>query len=612
MLVLPLTQASSRRAEVTLVLRRSTPRDAGELSLPLPIPDADSVAPADVAISAAPEVELLPDMQRSRGLVPTPVSNNTPQETSSLGEQTLHYRALVSDAVFAAKRAIRSSAVAANVETTLAIDPQQIQATQDVSYVVQYQPIELLTFDVPAGWSLGNDQIEVWSAERKSAPVVVAVQPEAAVSNSALRQVHVVLPQPRMGSFRARLKFDAAEPAEQLGPGPVRFSLPQPSGVRVDGNRATITSVPELAVSLDASNGSAWQRAGEAGADSTLTIVATKPRPELLLRIDPSSPNRRQTTVVQRVWLQTWQAGSTVQDRAVFRFCTSRPAATVELPPLVSADEVEVLVDGKLAEVSTRQAGRLQLDLPLGEQGDGPVAHTLELRYRRPAATGLLASQEFTPPQLVGSSTLSEIFWQFVLPGDRHIARVPAQLVPVDAWQWLEIFFGRRPTMTQAELEAWSGATAQLAPSAAQNVYLFSGLAPVASIEVLTAPRWLIVLVASGVVLALVILWTHVPAVRRGWIGLLAAAAIVALAVSFPTPAVLVAQASVVGILLSVVALVLRRRLTRPTWQSQPTTGSTNLRIRSSYRSESVVTPTAVPAPSGNPAPPIAVPENKR
>jgi hypothetical protein len=615
-LVLPLAQASSRRADITLVLRRPAPRDVAELNLPLPVPEADSVAPAEVAVSAAPEVELLPDMQQSRGLVPTPVNGDAPPAAAPGGGQMFHYRVLVPDAVFAAKRTLRSSDVAAAIETTLAIDRQQIQATQDVSYWVRYQPIEQLAFDIPVGWSLRGDQIELGPIEigpedRASAPTIVAVQPEVAPAGPALRQVHVVLPQPRLGDFRARFTFDLAEPAERLGSGSLRLSLPQPSGARVESNRATIASAPELAVSLDTLSGSGWQRARMANANSAMTFVATKPRPDLPLLIGPNSTDRSQSTVVQRVWLQTWQAGGTIQDRAVYRFRTSGTAAMVELPPRVSADEVEVLVDGKLAQLSTREAGRLLTELPSAERANGPVAHTLELRYRRPAATGLLASQEFTPPQLVGSSTLSEIYWQFVLPGDRHIVRTPGQLVPVDAWQWLETFSGRRTSMAQVDLEAWSGATAQLAPSAAQNVYLFSGLAPVTSIEVLTAPRWLIVLAASGVVLALAVLWSHLPVVRRGWIGVLAAAGIVALAVSYPTPALLVAQASVLGIVLAALALVLRRRLTRPRWQPPPTAGSTNLRIRSSYRPDSVVTP-AVAASSETPALPIAVPESKR
>jgi hypothetical protein len=615
-LVLPLTQASSRRADINLVLRRPAPRDVADLKLPLPVPEADSVAPAEVAVFAAPEVELLPDMQQSRGLVPIAVTGDAPPPTAPDGGQMFHYRVLVPEAVFAAKRTIRSSDVAAAIETTLAIDRQQIQATQDVSYLVRYQPIEQLAFDIPADWSLRGDQIEFGQIEigpedRVSAPTIVAVQPEIAPAGPALRQVHVVLPQPRLGNFRARLKFDLAEPAVRLRSGSLRLSLPQPTGVRVESNRATIASAPELAVSLETSSGSAWQQAGTAKANSAMTIVSTKPRPDLPLLIGPSSTDRPQATVVQRVWLQTWQVGGTIQDRAVYRIRMSGTAATVELPPLVSADEVEVLVDGKLAQRSTREAGRLLIELPSAERADDSVAHTLELRYRRPAATGLLASQEFTPPQLVGSSTLSEIYWQFVLPGDRHIVQTPRQLVPVDGWQWLEVFSGRQPSMTQVDLEAWSGATAQLAPSTVQNVYLFNGLAPVTSIEVLTAPRWLIVLAASGVVLALAVLWAHVPFVRRGWIGLLAAAGIAALVVSYPTPAVLVAQASVLGIALAALALILRRRLSRPRWQPPPTAGSTNLRVRSSYRPESVVTP-AVPTPSETPALPIAVSESKR
>jgi hypothetical protein len=236
----------------------------------------------------------------------------------------------------------------------------------------------------------------------------------------------------------------------------------------------------------------------------------------------------------------------------------------------------------------------------------------LELRYRRPAPIVLITRHEFTPPQLIGSSSLCEAYWQVVLPGDRQVVRSPLQLVAVDPLQWLEVFWGRHPTKAQTELETWVSATAQLAPSKSQNVYLYSGLSPVASIEVLTAPRWLIVLGASGALLALAGAWLYVPAMRRGWIGVLLAFALAGLAVAYPGAAVLLGQAAVLGVVLVAIALLLRQRLSQPLPRSAHFGGSTNMRMRSSLRTDSYLSPSLGTTGSGTPTAPLAMPEVER
>jgi hypothetical protein len=124
----------------------------------------------------------------------------------------------------------------------------------------------------------------------------------------------------------------------------------------------------------------------------------------------------------------------------------------------------------------------------------------------------------------------------------------------------------------------------------------------VASIEIVVAPRWLIVLAASACVLATVLTWLFVPAVRRPWAAIVAAALIAALAVAYPEPAILLAQASVVGWIAATIAVALKRRTGDLTVrQPSPTAGSTNLRFRPLSRPESVISP-AVPAASGTPA----------
>jgi hypothetical protein len=604
-LVLPLVQASSRRAEVTFKLRRALARNAKELALALPIPEADSVAAAEVAVAADASIELLPNMAGSRGLSPIPVTSETPVELAANGEQVFRFHTLVPDALFAATRTIRPSAVTAEVESSIAVDWQRLEATQQIDYRVEHQPIEQIALQVPTGWKLVENQIEITPVGGVGAPIAVAAVAESATHGRATAMVRATLPQPRMGSFQARVAYQYAEPSELLGVGQNTVPLPGPVAT-IARHRVRVAAGQRVAVALGDGAAAAWREEMGMRAEQSLVVDAIGPQASLPLAMEPLVVNRPQDTKVTRAWLQTWQVGAMVQDRAVFQYHTSGSAVTVELPPQVATQEVEVLADGELAHVSARQEGRLIVDVPPQVRSAQPaasatpVSHILELRYRRPAPSGLIARHEFTPPQLVGSSALSEVYWQVVLPGDRHVVRSPAALVPVEPWQWLEVFTGRHAAKSQSEMEEWAGATNQLAPSEAQNAYLYSGLAPVASIEMLTAPRWLVVLAASGLVLAVVSLWMYVPSVRRGWLGVLLAAVVAGLAVAYPAPAVLLGQAAVLGVILAGVSMWLQRRLVRPLPRPSTTSGSTNLRMRSSLRTDSYLSPALGAAGGGN------------
>jgi hypothetical protein len=380
-----------------------------------------------------------------------------------------------------------------------------------------------------------------------------------------------------------------------------------------------VSSGPRVSLSLGG-NAMAWREAVTADSEQSLIVESTGSPESLPLAMEPLATNRPHDTRVTRAWLQTWQVGGTLQDRAVFQFQTSGTAVTVELPPQIAEQEVEVLADGELAHVSNRQEGRLVVDVPASFAGNaaaspnsnGQISHTLELRYRRVAPAGLITRHEFTPPQLVGSAALGEVYWQVVLPGDRHVVQSPPGLAAVEPWQWLEVFAGRQGARSQAEMEEWAGATNQLAPAATQNAYLYSGLAPVASIDIVTAPRWLLVLAASSAVLGAVTLCMYVPSVRRRWLGILLATGIAGLAVAYPAPAVLLGQAAVLGVVLAAVSVALQRRLVRPTPRVSTTSGSTNLRMRSSLRTDSYLSPSLGTTGTGTPTAPLAIPEVDR
>ena len=205
---------------------------------------------------------------------------------------------------------------------------------------------------------------------------------------------------------------------------------------------------------------------------------------------------------------------------------------------------------------------------------------------------------------LVGGRALSQVYWQIVLPGDEHVIRSPGRLSSASRWQWLGSFWGQRPVMSQPELEEWSEASSQIGPTTAQNEYLYTGLAPVLSIEFITAPRWLIVLIASSAVLAIGLVWIYVPAARQGWIVAATACLIAALAVAFPVPALLFAQAAAIGVVVALLALLLKRATARPThWPVTVSGGSSQRQV--TPRTDSILMPPPMSAASTAPTVPL-------
>jgi hypothetical protein len=619
-LALPLSQASSRRAEIEFSLRRSIPLDATRLALPLPAPEADATAPSNVTIVADPAIELLPDLVASRGLAPVPVGNERPAATSEeVGERFL-YRTFGENPQFVAQRTLRPRDVATELRTDLSLFGQRARVRQEYLFHVRYQPLSELAFRLPMGWKLTGDRVQIVPVEASDEPILAAVAIEPQTHGRPHQIGRAQLAQPRLGQFRVSAEFECDRTAGVDQAEEELFELPLAEGTRLTTHQVEVTPSAELSVSVDPSLQTAWHRVATDNASAKLALIGNGATGGLPLVVSPLPAARAPNTRVEKVWLQTWQAGNVIQDRAAIHFRTGDSKVIVELPPSATAADVEVVLDGELADTQVEQEGRLAVLLhrTASDVNASPASHTLELRYRRPAPTGLVPRFGATPPQLVGSSGLCDVIWQVVLPGDRHLVSSPANLAKIESIPWMEIIFGHAAGKSQAELEEWASATSQPAPSATQNSYTYAGLAPV-SIELVTAPRWLIVLAGSGGVLALAAIWMYFPAARRRWIAVGMAILVAGTAVAFPAQAILLGQATILGLALSAVSLWLQRSTGAPLPQTAPphTGGSTNLRMRSSLRTDSYYSPdvaTAARPPeshstSSTPTAPLTVPD---
>jgi hypothetical protein len=152
--------------------------------------------------------------------------------------------------------------------------------------------------------------------------------------------------------------------------------------------------------------------------------------------------------------------------------------------------------------------------------------------------------------------------WHLVLPPTEHLLRASDQLTAANSWSWSGRFFSRHPTLSQASLEEWTGASQQPSPEGAHE-YFFSSFSALERTEFLTITRRSMVACGSGSALLVGLLLIYVPKLRHPVALLVSAVALATVAFVLPDPAVLVGQASVFGIVLAVmgqfISLVLRR-----------------------------------------------------
>lgn len=287
----------------------------------------------------------------------------------------------------------------------------------------------------------------------------------------------------------------------------------------------------------------------------------------------------------------------------------------IELPPDAPPGEIEVLVDGKPAEVTSRTAGRIIVRLGQDSPNPAvvePTTRTLEIRFRRPIQQALISRHRITPPRIDATTELSQIYWQIVLPADEHIIRSPEQLVSASQWQWLGSFCGRRPTMSQSDLEQWVGASSHQGPASADNQYVYTGLLPVSSVAFVTAPRWLIVLLASASAMVLICSWFYLPISTRPWMLVGVILVIVAAAIAYPTAAMLIAQAAAIGVVLGLLATLIARLSTRPGRRILAPAYSPSSQRVAAARTDSIVMPSVMAAASTAPTVTLRTSDSER
>ncbi len=546
---------------------------AGAVSVTLPRPEAKASARAVVAVLPADNVELTIADSDVQGLEkePFPPQVELPQRQQS--PLFFRERSDAKSAVLGAALRLRERAVSVASHATLQVEGSVLRVQQQLDHRVAYEPLRTLELQVTRAM-LDSGGLKILEGSHAlpfsevptdpSGDASGGPPPEATAARHAAR-VQVDLLAERIGPIDVALQYELPIPA----PGLTGTSLIQVPFAVPAANADTVvtTSRLEIDAGQDAQvvlQSGGWEKedaAGQAEAREKYLSRAFPPDVDLLItRLDR---RRRSSTAVQKAWFQTWVGGSRRRVRAVFRVLTDEERLL--LRPVDGAQLDAVMLDARPIQPGKDEAGLLAVALP---RVAAPQEHVVEIWHslsEPPPAWGRLTLQT---PAIRGAGVTKRVYWQLALPPNQRLLFAPAAMNLEMHWQRRGLFLERFSSLDEQQLERWIGASRQEPLPASAPSYLFSGFGEVAAIEVAVAPRWAIVLVLSGVVLTGGLLLIYVPRLRHPAMLFLLGVGALAVMAAAPDLAALIAQASLLGLLLVLVALALKalvdRRQARP------------------------------------------------
>jgi hypothetical protein len=258
----------------------------------------------------------------------------------------------------------------------------------------------------------------------------------------------------------------------------------------------------------------------------------------------PEAATRRSLDLIPRAWLRTIVGtDGSIRMRAQYRVA----AGVRELPFRLPATWRPTAAWWGRQTVSTRfpagadaAEGDWLIVAPAGI--DSAVALvTVEIEAPVVEITALGIELRLTAPQLPADRLPAETVWQVIVPEDQHLVIRPEVFAPAYRWQRSGFVWKRQSQFSDAELQAWVGATAGPAPfnpHAEGKSYLFRTSRGAATIELRFVKELPLLFAGAGGTLLAGLLLLRVKRLRTLPVAV-AAAALVAVASIGWTEAVL-------------------------------------------------------------------------
>lgn len=582
-LLIPLVRPLSGNATIELRAGRAIEPDAAIVDWSLPLPRADLVGPAAVTIVPQTNIELVPDAERTTGLVRQVVAQPTgrPAEPG-----TLAYRMEGSEARFQATRRFldRRLDAAASVRAVIGVDDTVVEEV--IRLDVAYQPLEIVQLSVP------RSILETGTLELRHNGLLLSVleEPVAAAADAPneapleaadpIATVRTVLPVPLLGSGELRVRYVLPTPAVPPD-STVAGELPLvvPLGARLA--RQSLAIEPQAGLSVDV-RGDQWKRdLLIQGAAVTRSWTAVRLQSMVPLAIATEGTTGLGETVIEAAWMSTLVLPDRVEDRFRYRIASASPVLTLTLPPVTAAadgtreprdsggdpaaagERLGIVVDGRTTTATLQSGGRLSVELSPGARS---TPHVVEIERVRPRP-GLMQPLVLEPPRFAPGTVERRFFWEVRLESDDHLVHAPAAWNSQQAWRWTSVGPVWEPLVSQAALWRWlSGSAAvepdSLTPKERRSVY--SGIGHPGRAGIMLMPTWLLVLTCSGPILAVVLSLQYARALRRPGVWFSLAGLGIAAAAAMPDQIPLIVMASLPGLLLGAVAAGLRPIVEEP------------------------------------------------
>lgn len=562
---LPLLQPATGKIELRVHAHWPIPQRNGRLEIPLPKPQFNSPGPA-VVIVPDDDIELIPDHERMTGLIHQQID---PQMQLPPRQQApLFYRGEASDAVFAATLQVHGRSTTVEVSSHVVLDPQAAKVEQELDYTIKYEPADHFTVRIPRELATANRLKFFHEGKLLPPPIDVAADllddtgTGSEDERSKTVRKWVVLPEGQIGSCKLVVQYSV--PSYKVSPNEqtrVTIPLVMPAEGELLGNRLDVTAGPEIEVAACSGPWTAAETGTPTSNPPRLLLSAEEPTEQVELQVALENGRNEEATVVERAWVQTWLTDSARQDRVVFSFTSSRNELRVAMPHGATLGGMEVWLDDRRLTVRQDDEGRLIV--PLFDDAH-PHHYVLELRPHFPLQRSGPGRMSIEIPKLGDDVWIRRLYWELVLPRDEHVMLAPKGFTSECNWEWLGYFWGRRPLLESSELETWVGVSniTQSNPEGT-NRYLFSTMGDWQPCEFRTASRFWIVLIASGGALIAGLLLIYVPASRHPGTLFAAGIGLLCAGLLFPEPTLLVAQAAILGLVLTLVAGLLQHSVAR-------------------------------------------------
>jgi hypothetical protein len=626
-LVVPFVQPLSGDAVVEIRGGRTLDHASSRVDWRIPAPQADLVGPASIIITSQSDIELLPDAGGIRGLV----RQLTPNTMRSDAERVaLAYRLDGTEGSFEATRRFLPRRVDASVAAQVDIDESDMIVRQTIRFDVAHVPLEFITLAVPEpvmrtgtlevrqnGLLLNPDETSDSRTETvrgDDVPVTAGTLPEVAASTVQLR---TMLAMPLLGAGDVTVEYQLPTP-DVLPESTVAEDLPLvlPAATRI-GRQSIALTVPET-LSIEV-RGDAWKRdVGSLGLIASRTWTTARSQEIVPLAISARKRSAQGDTSVDAAWLQTKLLGDRREDTYRYAIVSSAEQIALSLPAGSRGDAgsgkdgetqardaaVEVRLNGRPVPGAARADGQIVIELPRRVGNTAWLVELVILGKRDAApiglagAIGMPTAVSLQPPLFPAGTLQNRFYWELLIEPDEHAIGHPSGWSSEQRWAWGSLGLHRVSVVSRDMLATWLSSSCGFAqpdavPAAvpvampadtlsqppawragevpgAGGRLVFSGVGPPGVGWMWVVPTWLLVLAASGPVLALGFLVLYLPRLRTMPVVLCLAGVAILAAAAFPELAPLAAQAALPGAVLAALAAVLRFVLDTPAAAAPP------------------------------------------